>query len=83
MNTRVSSYVRFLVQWMGRRDYENSWISEEEFMNIDAEKCQAVKMVKGGSLCRIKVGKLDGNQSLKFSESNISQYRFYKIFLGD
>ncbi|KAI9196058.1 hypothetical protein LWI28_020670 [Acer negundo] len=44
MKTRAGSYVRFLVKWIGRLDCENSWISEEEFMKIDTEKCQALKM---------------------------------------
>ncbi|KAK4840949.1 hypothetical protein QYF36_022158 [Acer negundo] len=43
MKTKSGSYFRFLVKWMGRPDYENSRISEEEFMKIDAERCQAAK----------------------------------------
>ncbi|KAH7572811.1 hypothetical protein JRO89_XS03G0018000 [Xanthoceras sorbifolium] len=44
MKTRSGSYFRFLVKWMGKPDCANSWISEEEFMKIDPEKCQAAKM---------------------------------------
>ncbi|KAK0574897.1 hypothetical protein LWI29_030605 [Acer saccharum] len=43
MKTRSSSYFRFLVKWMGRPNCENSWISEEEFMKIDVERCQVAK----------------------------------------
>ncbi|KAK3038362.1 hypothetical protein RJ639_031458 [Escallonia herrerae] len=44
IKTRAGAYLRFLVKWAGQPDYENSWLSEEEFMKIDPEMCQVTKM---------------------------------------
>lgn len=44
VKTRAGNYFRFLVRWAGKIDYENSWISEEDFMKIDPEMCQAAKL---------------------------------------
>jgi len=44
VKTRAGNNFRFLVRWAGKPDYENSWISEEDFMKIDPEMCQAAKL---------------------------------------
>ncbi|KAK2973785.1 hypothetical protein RJ640_008190 [Escallonia rubra] len=44
IKTRAGPYLRFLVKWAGQPDYENSWLSQEEFMKIDAKMCQVTKM---------------------------------------
>lgn len=44
MKTRAGDYFRFLVKWAGKPDFENSWISEPEFLQIDPEMCHEAKM---------------------------------------
>ncbi|KAK2966361.1 hypothetical protein RJ640_021505 [Escallonia rubra] len=41
---RAGAYLRFLVKWAGQPDYQNSWLSDNEFMKIDHEMCQVTKM---------------------------------------
>ncbi|KAK2994740.1 hypothetical protein RJ640_000724, partial [Escallonia rubra] len=41
---RAGAYLKFLVKWAGQPNYENSWLSEEEFMKLDVEMCYVTKM---------------------------------------
>ncbi|KAI5682996.1 hypothetical protein M9H77_04224 [Catharanthus roseus] len=55
VKARAGTYIKFLVKWIGRLDYENSWISEKEVMHIDPNMCQTAKTTtrtKARSYCR-------------------------------
>lgn len=43
VKTRAATYFKLLVKWFRKPDYENSWISEKEFIYIDPYMCQVAK----------------------------------------